>query len=139
MAQSPRPHLNAIVLCDHVHLDPTTSKYTLLGTFDRIFSRQFPAVCPSAALFVNFSDAQGEYRLRIEVISLDQNVVIAEHTMEPAVVVADRLEAANVVIVLQGMTFQEAGKYAVRLYANDQFLGEKPFHVQLVPTVGEAS
>ncbi|MBI4227083.1 MAG: hypothetical protein HY600_02275 [Candidatus Omnitrophica bacterium] len=127
--QPPHPHLNAIVLCDHVHLDTATGKYTILGTFDSIGTRQFPATHPVAMLFVNFSDAQGAYHPRFELIYLDEDVVIGSHTPANPMVVGDRLGSCNITAVLEGMVFEKPGRYAIQVYVNDKFLGDKPFSV----------
>ncbi len=127
--QPPHPHLNAIILCDQIYRESSTGKYTILGTFDAIWVRQFPVVHPVITAFINFSDAEGEYKPRIEVVYLDEDVVIGDFRPEEPIVARERLQSSNLTVVLQGVEFKKAGKYAIRIFLNDQFLGDRPFHV----------
>ena len=47
--RSPSP---CIVVCDHVHVDPITGKYVLLGTIAEIEAPEFPFVLPQMAVYV---------------------------------------------------------------------------------------
>lgn len=65
----------------------------------------------------------------MEVIYLDDEVVMAETRPEEPVVVKDRLASHDVCFVMQGVEFKSPGKYALRFFANEEFLGERPFYV----------
>lgn len=131
MAESipPRPHLNALLICDQVYRESNTGKFFILGTFDRIWSRQFPCVHPAISLYVNFSDAEGPYRLRVEMVYLDEEQIIADARPDHPAIVEDRLAAFEAIFVFQGAEFKKPGKYALRFYANEDFIGDKTFYV----------
>lgn len=125
----PRPHLNAIIICDQVYRESATGKFFILGIFDQIGARQFPCIHPVMCLYVNFSDAQGPYKLRVEMVYLDEEQVVAEARSEDSVVVQDRLAAFEAIFAFQGAEFKKPGKYALRFFANEDFLGDKTFYV----------
>lgn len=45
----------AMILCDAVHIDPTTGKRTLLGLFSTLVSSEFPTVVRSMAVHVSLT------------------------------------------------------------------------------------
>src|SRR3989442_11211587 len=62
----PRPTFNAMLICDNTIREEVTGKVSLIGIFAAIQSPAFPVVVPSLCVYLNVSDAQGRYRLRLE-------------------------------------------------------------------------
>ena len=54
----------------------------------------------------------------------------AEPAAPAAPEVTDPLQVSELGVNLEGIVFEEAGKYEFALYANDQFLQSKPFQVR---------
>jgi len=52
--------LQALLICDQVIQDSQSSKKTLVGIFDKIFSKQFPALHPRFAVFTRFRCEPGK-------------------------------------------------------------------------------
>jgi len=68
----PIPKANAIVICDYAMQEAGTGKWSLIGIFSQIHSAQFPVIHRQLCVYLNFTDAQGHYHFRLELIDLDQ-------------------------------------------------------------------
>ena len=55
----PPPKVLAMVVCDQVHEDPSTGKYTILGTFDRVASPSFPYTQSAVTSFMQVTNGRG--------------------------------------------------------------------------------
>jgi hypothetical protein len=56
-----------MILCDNVHIDSTTGKQTILGTFSTVGAKDFP--CDVAfALYYALTDAEGEVDLTYRMV-----------------------------------------------------------------------
>ena len=62
----PPPRVLAMVVCDQVHEDPSTGKYTILGTFDRVASPSFPYTHPAVTSFMQVTNGRGEVEIRVK-------------------------------------------------------------------------
>lgn len=56
-----------MILCDAVHVDSTTGKQTILGTFSTVTADQFPATIVLCVYFA-ITDAQGEFHLKFRIV-----------------------------------------------------------------------
>lgn len=55
----------AILLCDQVITENETGKKSIIGVFDRIWAKEFPAIHKPAAIYIRIADAEGTYDMRI--------------------------------------------------------------------------
>jgi len=69
-------------------------------------------------------DGEGSYTFRLELVRLNTGEIIAKGEFGP-VEILDRFQVFDASMTLRGLTFQEAGKYEFRLYANGIFLDSK--------------
>ena len=91
----------------------------------------------SLCVYANLSDAQGHYRLRLELVRGNDMTVIGRG--EGNFNVLDRMLPAEVLFELQGLIFDRPGRYEFNLYANDEYVGRKSFDVlQLTQSAGES-
>jgi hypothetical protein len=118
---------NAMLICDHTIREEITGKVSLIGIFGVISSPSFPLIHRSLCVYVNLSDAQGLYLLRLELLEADTMRIIGR--AEASFEVADGRFPAEVVFDLPGLAFDHAGLYMFQLYANNDSLGSKSFHV----------
>jgi hypothetical protein len=116
-----------MLVCDQVIRDQGTSKASLIGLFDRITARAFPAVHQSLAVFVSVLDAEGEYRLALELVRVRDAMTVGRG--EAQVTAPDRFLPSEWIFNLQALVFQEAGKYEFRLWANGRHVASKTFSV----------
>jgi hypothetical protein len=123
----PRPRFNAMLICDQTIREEGTGKISLIGIFAAIRTDRFPIVHSSLSVYLNVGDAQGAYRLRLELLRADtlQKIGRGEANVE----VIDLRLPAEFVFDLRGLVFDVPGRYQFDLYANDEHVGSKSFQV----------
>jgi len=128
-AKPPKPILNAMLICDQTIREELTGKISVIGIFGAIQSSRFPVYHHSLSIYANLGDAQGSYRLRLELLRADtmQAIGRAETTVE----VRDRMLPAEFVFDLRQLVFDRPGRYQFELYANDESVGSRSFQVLL--------
>jgi hypothetical protein len=132
----PHPTFNALLICDHTIREEQTMKMSLIGIFFAIGSANFPVVHHSLSVYLSVGDAEGHYKLRLELLRSDTMQRIGRGESE--VDVLDRRLPAEFVFVLQALAFDQPGRYQFDLYANDEWVGSQSFQVlQLKSTSGE--
>ncbi len=111
-----------MLACDRASRDPETRKITLIGIFDRIGLSRLPTdYAPGMSIYARLTDAQGRYRLRLELIRLDDDRAIGRGEMEATI--EDRLRTTEVTLHLKSVRFETTGLHEFRLFANDRYLG----------------
>ena len=125
----PRPTFNAMLICDNTIREEVTGKVSLIGIFAAIQSPAFPVVVPSLCVYLNVSDAQGRYRLRLELMHADSMRVIGHG--EGELEVGDQRLPTEFVFQLQRLVFDRPGRYQFNISANSELLGSKSFDVVL--------
>jgi hypothetical protein len=80
-----------MVLCDHVHQDSTSGKFTLLGTFNQINAAAFPVFLPFAVYFA-ITDGQGEFEVRLRLVD---SQVVSELASKPILDAPARLTLSS--------------------------------------------
>ena len=123
-----KPHLNAMLICDTVITEVGTNKKSLIGLFENIAAASFPCTHSALSVFVKFTDALGIYKFTLEFVNLNTDVVVTK-TEIPEINVTDKLASYELVFNLHGIVFTEPGKYSFRIFANGEFVGQKPFMV----------
>jgi len=131
----PKPSVYCIVLCDTFSLDPNTGKYSLLGIFGLVWSRAFPVTHRYMTIFVEGTDAAGQYTFKIQIADLEEEVVIGEVAQEP-ITLADPVSTWAVVTAFENITFAKPGTYEIRVYANDEYLASRRLYVRELPMGG---
>ena len=124
-----KPQTRAILLADQVYRDEETGKSIIAGTFNRIGADRFPAVHPSAVLYLNLTDFEGKAELRIRLASDKDGATLHEHTFE--VESRDRLGSCEVTVRLNNLTFPAPGKYSLEISMGDEYLGHLPLELVL--------
>jgi hypothetical protein len=125
---APKPEVKAFLLCDTIIHEQGTGKKSLIGIFEQLHSPRFPFRAPRLSVYSNLADAHGTYELTLRLVRLrDGKILIDAKGMR--VSIADPLTVSELAVNLEGIPFEEAGKYEFALYANDQFLQSKPFRV----------
>jgi len=107
------------------------SKLTVVGTFDAIHSRQFPAIHPSCSIacrlrFSNKEIGQHDFKLRLidssgkEVINpIEGNLTIGESPN-------GQISSINIVINFNQLKFEKAGRYSFELYIDGEWSSGLP-------------
>jgi hypothetical protein len=121
------------VLCDAA--TDYSGKLNILGTFDTIFSGQFPAVHPqcSIALRVVFNKMEeGKHQLKINFIDEDGKPIMPPIDAPIEVVVPGDATfiSRNLVINIQGLKFEVPGLFSIDLSLNGRHEASIPLAVK---------
>jgi hypothetical protein len=118
------PYCLAMILCDNVHIDSTTGKQTILGTFSTVGAREFPTKV-SFAVYYAITDAEGSVDLVFRMVDSrhgfdEESAPVFElaftiQTPSPLAVLEGRIYVANAVL-------PEAGVYHCELLAGENVL-----------------
>ncbi|MHC4820132.1 MAG: DUF6941 family protein [Planctomycetota bacterium] len=125
----PKPEVKAFLLCDYVLQEAGTHKKSLIGIFEQVNSATFPFRHGRISVYANLADAHGSYELMLRLVRLRDGKVLLE-AKGLRISVSDPLSVAEVGGNLDGIVFEDEGKYEFAMYANDQFLQSKPFQVR---------
>ena len=112
-------------------------RLNILGVFDRISARQFPATHPqcSIALRMRFDKIEeGDHRVRISFVNADGKPVMPGMDGNIPVKFGDKGETlcANMVLNVHGLKFETPGKYALDLAIDGRHEKSLPVNVILV-------
>jgi hypothetical protein len=133
----PHPALNAMVICDLAIQEQVTGKTSVIGVFENISAHTFPARCGFVYVYAKITDAQGEYRLRLDLVRLDDLGVIGRGSLQATF--SNRMVPSELVFQLGGLSFERPGRYEFRLYANERWVGSKVLNVVEAPEGGPQS
>jgi len=125
------PKLDAILVCDAIVNEAGTNKKTLIGIFENICTPTLPCKHYKLSVYVKFTDAQGKYDFKLDLINLQANTIIGEGIVKGFEVV-DKLTSSELVFNLLGLIFPNEGKYQFRIFANNKFFGSKTLSVVAV-------
>lgn len=130
-AELPKPVPIALVICDNVYTEPG-GKQALVGLFNRISARKFPAVHSCLCVFVSLTEALPGTKCKIDIVhaETDEAVVVAEGPMPSDD--AGPIAVWDFVFRFENVNFKEAGKYYVRVFGNDTIILQRPFEVVLI-------
>jgi len=134
------PYCLAMVLCDATHRDPTTGKFTILGTFDVFTAREFPASLDLGVYFA-VTDGQGAYRLCLQLV--DASMAPVDASQSGAIegrlfhFTSEREFSSPLVVVEESVSVEvsipKEGIYHCELWANDAPLMSRRLAVQRIP------
>jgi len=131
----PKPEVKAFLLCDYVLHEAGTNKKSLIGIFEQVNSPRFPFRHGKMSVYANLADAHGAYELTLRLVRLRDGKILLE-AKGMRVTVGDPLQVSELGVNLEGIVFEEPGKYEFALYGNEQFLQSKPFQVRQVVETG---
>jgi hypothetical protein len=133
---APRPAVKAILICDQIIHELGTNKKSLIGIFQDIHADSFPLRYPKIAVYVNLTDAHGNYVLELRLVSGADGTQIGSGRT-PEVQIQSPLQTCEFALQVQSIAFPKPGTYEFQVLANDQLLATKSFAVhQRAPTGG---
>ena len=124
----PKPEVKAFLLCDYVLHEAGTNKKSLIGIFEQVNTPRLPFRHGRMSVYANLTDVHGTYDLTLRLVRLRDGKVLLE-AKGLRIQVTDPLQVSELGMNLEGIVFEEPGKYEFALYANEQFLQSKPFRV----------
>ena len=117
------PRVQAMVLADQVYHDRATGKKVIAGTFNHIWSKEFPAKYRTTTyLYVNLTEIRGKCGLTMKWVDLaDASVLLNSPTIE--VDTQDPLANAEFAVEIPPFPLPHAGVFAFELYADANRIG----------------
>ena len=129
------PYCIAMVLCDAAHRDPGTGKFTLLGTFGRIFGKEVPI----PALFcVYFAITDGAGKMSVSLKIVDSATSLNDdESEEPIIQIGGEFDPPDRLAILEGVfgvavRFPKPGVYHCELWVRDECLMSRRLVVTLI-------
>ena len=120
------------VLCDAAA--DYAGKLSILGTFDSVWAKQFPAAHPhcSVALRVRFEKIEeGDHRVRISVVDGDGKSIGPNVDGNIRVAVPPKFSSicANLVLNINGLKFDKSGRHSIDLAIDNRHEKSLPLNV----------
>lgn len=130
MSNPTRPQLLSFLICDNVHVDPATRKYTLLGLFTGIQVMQFPATHGRMFIFISLSElSAGDHVQHLSLALPGQDPIYeSEQTFQSA----GPMQRIQLIHQLQRIEFPHAGDYDFMLEVDDEPILVHAFPVRSV-------
>lgn len=126
--------LRIFLLSDFANVD-AGHKLNIIGAFNTINAKEFPAVHPSMYLVAKVAAQLGEFgkQYGYQIVFFDEDAKelgkIEGKVTFPIPKGKQRFSEFNLVLALRDIPFPKAGRYEFRLLMNDQVLGEVPLDV----------
>ena len=126
--------IEIFTLCDAA--TETAGKLKILGTFDRIFTQQVPAVHPhcAIALRVRFERIEdGRHRVKINIVNADGQPIFPglDGTVDVRVPPHGASVCANLILNINGFKFEKTGQYSVDLAIDGRHEKSLPIYLSL--------
>ena len=113
-----KPQLLAWLMCDGVHIDPSSGKHTLLGIFTNIHAKQFPMMHPHMVWFMSITDvAQGAHKMKV---SMGLDPTDPKPLIERPFESQGPLVRINLINEIRNLGFGQAGEYAILIEIDDE-------------------
>jgi hypothetical protein len=125
------PLLVAALVCDVAAIDPSSRKPTLVGVFDRLQVRRFPA-SRSMTVYFKVTDAEGLYEMRVKFVRVGNEQGLAEAMGE--IRAEDRLSSYGMTVPFPPLPFESPGPYEFQIWLNEMYLGGASLMVQAQDT-----
>ena len=114
------------------------SKMTVVGTFDSIHTKQFPAMHPacSVACRVRFAAKEsGEHDFKLRLTDSDGKEIITPITgnINVGVPANGHVATINIIINFAQLKFDKAGRYSFELFIDDEWKSGLPLFLSQIP------
>jgi hypothetical protein len=127
--------IHTAVICDAAA--DYSGKLNILGTFDTIFSPQFPAVHPHCAVALRISfekSEEGRHPLHMNFVNEDGRSIMQAIDIPVDVVVPGDATfiSRNFVVNIQGLKFDEPGLYSIDVAVDGRHTASIPLAVRQI-------
>ena len=126
-----KPIILALVLCDSIIREAGTNKLSLIGTFNGLFSQNFPCTHPSLSVYVAITEVHGRVPCELRMTSLTDNQIIFK--LPGLIEFSGPTNVAELVFQLQQLQFAHPGMYAIEFMAEGELLASRRLSVQKLP------
>ena len=119
-----KPNLQFSVLCDDVRREEN-GKFMLIGLFEAINSRKFPATHQSMFVVNRWCKGEGAFRQKIRIVNSKDKTLVFQ-TDEQAFELADIDRHHTLVSKFNNLVFPNAGKYWVEILLDKELVINYP-------------
>ncbi len=116
-----KPVLIAALVCDVAVKDPTTGKISLIGIFDRVNVKAFPAK-RTVSLYAKLTEAEGTYEFVARYVYSNTGETLAEAKGE--FTAREKLGTVELQLQYPPLPIPGEGRYDFQIWVNGQFLGQ---------------
>lgn len=132
MASTVKPTPIALVVCDAVYHE-STRKTALVGLFNQIQVRQFPATHRRLCIYCSVTDIRPNSKFKVDIVHSETDEKALEVGIDPPAGI-NPTTIADMTFELVNVPFKEPGRYYIRLWGNDHCLLQRPFDVKETST-----
>ena len=119
-----KPNLQFSVLCDDVRREDN-GKLILLGLFEVIGAKRYPAVHPKLFVVNRWCKGEGTFKQKIRIINSKDNQRLIE--TDPQDFTLKDIDSQHTLISeFTNVKFPQAGKYWVEVFLNDELILNYP-------------
>ena len=116
-----KPVLVAALVCDVAVKDPTSGKSSLIGIFDRVHVKQFPAKRP-VSVYIKLTEAEGQYDFLVKYVYSNTGEKLAE--AKGHFTSKDKLATVELNLQFPPIPMPGEGRYDFQVWVNGAFLGQ---------------
>jgi hypothetical protein len=110
----------AFLICDQVITDETSKKKTLVGVFDHIMVKQFPARHGPVSLYARLFDSEGTHECKVEYLRMDTQEILGNATGQ--IQVNSRNKSFEFALNLPAIEIPEPGEYEFQLFLDNRLI-----------------
>ncbi len=123
MANVPPVVLSTIV-CERVLFDAPTKTSSLIGIIDRIIAPQYPIRFPRLFFFAEMTNGHDATEVEVRLVDAnnDEKIILAQKAQ---IKFPDVKSNVSVVLVFEGLAFNQPGEYYFQLFAAGQIVASR--------------
>ena len=110
--------LNFVIICDNAIIAEGTKSLYILGIFDSVFTKNFPAIHGKLVVVVNAEGDVGDYPIKIKIKNKNSGNLIAE--VPGSLKIAGEGRRAQFMGSIINMAIREEGEHLVEVYINNE-------------------
>ncbi len=127
MPNTIKPSPIALVVCDNVYKEPG-GKTALVGLFNDIRARAFPACHPRMCVYVSVTDVRPMTKIKLDIVhgETDEPVAVLNGGIPEG---TSPTTICDFQFLLENVAFKQPGRHFIRFWANGHLLLQRPFEV----------
>lgn len=128
MSTTVKPTPIALIVCDNIYEEPHGKK-ALVGLFNNISAKNFPAYHPRLAVFASLTGLREGSRAMLDIVNAESDGEVVVSASGPFPSGVTPLIVVDMEFIFNDVCFKEEGMYFVRLWSNGHLLMQRPFNV----------
>ena len=120
------PIFKAFLICEEISVDER-NRYSLLGTYNRIYADRFPLVNPKMVIYLLWYGGKGKHTINITLLGPDRDTVLIEREAETDL---DPVTEQIHCVCYPFITFPFPGTYWWKISIDGRERGFFPIHVE---------